>query len=242
MSVNKQDITTRKPALGERLSMWLIPLVLTLIQRVYGLSFRRIDLGKEHVEKLRHEGKPWIYGLWHTNVLFLGYLLRHQFSGLVSNSKDGELITRVLRYFGNGAIRGSSSKGGVQALRGVIKALKEGVSIAITPDGPRGPALEVKDGIVHAARASGAPIIPFYYAATRQWVLEKAWDRHIIPKPFSTLVVSFGPPIDVKKLSENRSDEELIEEVKKQLLENIERCHSEIRKRQNSQMPVFQEN
>ena len=138
------------------------------------------------------------------------------------------MITRVLNTFGNRAIRGSSSKGGIQALRAIIAVLKKGDRVAITPDGPRGPALELKDGIIHSARSSGVPIIPFFYASSDQWVLEKSWDRHIIPKPFSTLVASYGEPIDVKTMAMNKTDEELKTEITRLLTVNMENCHREI--------------
>ena len=228
---NKQDITTRQPTLLERLSMWLVPLLLAYIQRIYGLTIRHIEIDKEHIEQLRNEGRPWIFSIWHTNVLFSSYLLRKErLYGLVSQSKDGEMITRVLQHFGHDTIRGSSSKGGAQGLRKIIKTLKKGHLVAMTPDGPRGPALELKEGIIHAARASGAPIVPFYYAATTQWTLHKSWDQHMIPKPFSTLVASYGPPIDVKSLSQTKNDQELIQEVQRQLMENVKRCQKTIEK------------
>jgi len=234
MKTNKQNITDRKPTLVEKFLMWFLPLILTFIQRVYCMTFRRVDIGRETVDSLHREQKPWIYGTWHCNVLFTPYFMRNQnVYALVSDSKDGEMITRVLYRFGNKAIRGSSSKGGMKALRQMITTLKKGQPIGVTPDGPRGPALIVKEGIIQASRLSGAPIIPFFYAATKQWNVEKSWDRHIIPKPFSTVVVSFGEPIDVKKLSQNKNGEQLMQEVQKLFLENMEHCYSKIRDIQN---------
>lgn len=234
MNAGKQDITDRKASLLEKFFIWLIPLILTLFQRLYGLTIRQVHIGREPVDKLRSEGKSFIYGLWHTNVILTPYLLRKEkFFGLVSKSKDGEMITRVLRHFNNDAIRGSSSKGGVQGLRNIIKTLQKGHTIAITPDGPRGPALELKEGIIYAARASGVPIIPFYYAATSQWVLHKSWDEHIIPKPFSTLIISYGPPIDIQKLSKNHTDQELKAAVQKKLMKNMEKCRKELQNTKN---------
>jgi len=230
MNINKQNITDRTPSRIERISIWFLPFMLSSIQRIYGATFRRIDIGREPVDKLRKEGRPWIYGTWHTNVLFTPYFMRNQqVYSLVSDSKDGEMITRVLYHFGNKAIRGSSSKGGMKALRHMITTLKKGEPIGVTPDGPRGPALKLKEGIVQAARHSGAPIIPFFYAATRQWNLQKSWDQHIIPKPFSTVVISFGAPIDVKKMCETMNDEEVIQNVQKLFDENVENCYNKIR-------------
>ena len=230
MTNNKQNIKNRKLSLFETFSIWFIPHLISTVQRIYSLTIRRINIGKDSLDQMRKDGEPWIYGIWHTNVLFSPYLLRNQdVYVLVSDSKDGELITRVVHNFGNKTIRGSSSKGGLKALRSIISTLKENHPVAFTPDGPRGPAMVIKEGIIAASRASGVPIIPLYYEATNQWVLNKSWDKHIIPKPFSTIVVSYGEPIHLKEMSKVKNDAQLGAELQRKFQENIDRCQSNIK-------------
>jgi hypothetical protein len=226
----RQNISDGPLSLYERSILWLIPTALVLLQRIYALSLRRVDINREPVEKLRREGKAWIYSIWHTNALLGAYLIRGEnLNVMISASRDGELIYRVVRSYGNTAVRGSTSKGGREALRLLIDALKRGHSAVITPDGPRGPAFKIQHGIVLAAMRAGVPIIPHHHEATRQWIVEKSWDQQRIPKPFSTVVVSYGDPIYVK---ENLGPEEFAKkviEIEGALLENMRLCQERAR-------------
>jgi lysophospholipid acyltransferase (LPLAT)-like uncharacterized protein len=196
MTVNNQRISDRKLTLTEKITLFAVPLIIAITQKIYGITLRKRNIGSEFPEKLHKEGKPFIYAIWHTNVFLSPYFLRNQsVHVLISASRDGELIHRVVRFFNNFSIRGSTSRGGIGALKSVITVLRKGSSVAITPDGPKGPAFKVQDGILFAAARSGAPIIPFHYEADRQWVFEKAWDKHRIPKPFSKVICSYGDPV-----------------------------------------------
>jgi lysophospholipid acyltransferase (LPLAT)-like uncharacterized protein len=113
-----------------------------------------------------------------------------------SNSYDGEYMGRIIRKFGFVAVKGSSSRNAVRALLGLRRALKEGWSVAFTLDGPRGPRYKVKPGPVALARSSGVPLTMFHMAVDRAWVLN-SWDRMMIPKPFSRVLMRFGKLIPV---------------------------------------------
>jgi lysophospholipid acyltransferase (LPLAT)-like uncharacterized protein len=140
---------------------------------------------------------PFIYAFWHSRLLFLVYSHRHQgVKVVVSKSKDGELIAAVLNKFGFGTIRGSSSRAAREAALHTLRALKTNSICAITPDGPRGPAREVKDGLSYLARKTGVPIVPLSYAAKRKKVLN-SWDRFLFPLPFNKTVVVVGKPFRV---------------------------------------------
>jgi lysophospholipid acyltransferase (LPLAT)-like uncharacterized protein len=131
------------------------------------------------------------------------YLLQQRRAGvnlgfLISPSVDGELGAMLVRRLGAAVIRGSSSHTGARALRDYYQALvKDGVSPAITPDGPRGPPWKFKPGAVLLAQLSQRPIIPMAYAASRAWKVK--WDRFIIPKPLSRIVIAIGEPVYVAK-------------------------------------------
>ncbi len=127
------------------------------------------------------------------------WLLRNQeLTALISGSDDGEVIYDVFAHFGYQAVRGSTTRGGIPALKQLIKLLKDKTSVAITPDGPLGPPEKIQSGVVLLAKYSGVPIIPWHYEAKHLWKL-KSWDRHKIPKPFTTIVESFGEPFHVPK-------------------------------------------
>jgi len=113
-----------------------------------------------------------------------------------SNSYDGEYMGRIIDKFGFVAVKGSSSRNAVRALLGLRRALKEGCSVAFSIDGPRGPRHQVKPGPVTLARSSGVPLTMFHIAVESAWVLN-TWDRLIIPKPFSRVLIRFGKLIPV---------------------------------------------
>jgi lysophospholipid acyltransferase (LPLAT)-like uncharacterized protein len=122
-----------------------------------------------------------------------------------SYSYDGEYMGRIIRRFGFVAVKGSSSRNAVRALLGLRRALEEGWTVAFTLDGPRGPRYKVKPGPVALARSSGVPLSVFHMAVERAWVLN-SWDRMMIPKPFSKVLVRFGKLIPVPR---GAADEEL---------------------------------
>ena len=153
------------------------------------------------------ERKPFIMSFWHGRMLVLPALWPQsaRIHMLISMHRDGELIANAIGYFGHGTVRGSSpkpgsdrDKGGLAALRTMLKALKAGEYVGITPDGPRGPRMRASDGIVTVAKVSGVPIIPCAFGAKRRWVLG-SWDRFIIPLPFTRGVVVWGEPLAIPR-------------------------------------------
>lgn len=156
---------------------------------------------------LKHPHGPMIFCLWH-NRLGLSMRIWEQFgrekihsSGLValiSASHDGGLLARALRYFDVDAVRGSSSRRGPQALLELTSYTERGFSIAITPDGPRGPRYVVQDGIIALAQVSGMPILPVSASIGWKWTLN-SWDRFHVPLPFTRCEVRIGPPIHVPR-------------------------------------------
>lgn len=139
----------------------------------------------------------FIFSFWHRCVLPATYLFRHRrLAVMTSQSNDGEYIARVIEHFGYIAVRGSSSRGGMRALGELRKILENGGAAVFTIDGPRGPRYVAKRGPVLLGTATGAPIVPFYVAVQRAWILN-SWDRFMIPKPFSRVHVALGSMIRV---------------------------------------------
>lgn len=141
---------------------------------------------------------PVIYAVWHGRVLLLPYLYGPRGGGvLTSRSRDGELVARWIARFGLVPIRGSSTRGGGEALRRLARELRDGAEVVVVPDGPTGPREVAKPGVVALARLSGAPIVPVAVGASREWRLG-SWDEFRIPQPFARCVVRFGEPMRVR--------------------------------------------
>lgn len=168
----------------------------------------RLDVINGHIpEQFWKEGKPFILAFWHGRILLMPYCWDHkqQINMLISQHRDGQIIAKIVGHFGIRTIEGSSSKGGANAIRAMLKSLKSGEYIGITPDGPRGPRMRVSSGVVNIAKLSGVPVIPCSYGTTRRKHLS-SWDRFCVAKPFSKGVFVWGDPIEVPK---NASAEEL---------------------------------
>lgn len=145
-------------------------------------------------------GKPFIVAFWHGRLLMMIKAWRpgvpvHM---LISHHRDGQLIARTIAHHGIGAISGSSSRGGASALRMMVRTLKAGDCIGITPDGPRGPRLSADLGVVSLARLAGCPIIPAACSANPRRLV-KSWDRFMVPAPFAKGVFVWGQPITVAR-------------------------------------------
>ena len=176
----------------KRILRWLITRILVFLIRVTGKTTRVQRLNYEVFKSILEEYGSVIVATWHQNIYFSIWLLRKEdLTALISSSDDGEAIYDVFDHYGYQAVRGSSTRGGIPALKQLIKLLKDKTSVAITPDGPLGPPKKIQSGVILLAKYSGVPIIPWHYEANHQWNLN-SWDRHKIPKPFSKIIETFG--------------------------------------------------
>jgi lysophospholipid acyltransferase (LPLAT)-like uncharacterized protein len=140
-----------------------------------------------------------ILSFWHACIIPATYAFRDLgIRVMSSNSYDGEYMGRIIHRFGFVAVKGSSSRNAVRALLGLRRALDQGRAVAFSLDGPRGPRYKVKPGPVALARSSGVPLSVFHIAVERAWVLN-TWDRLLIPKPFSRVMLRIGKMIAVPK-------------------------------------------
>ena len=168
-----------------------------------GVTAKISWVGKEIVDEMIESSHPFIICAWHNDIYFSTWLLKEMnLTALISSSRDGEYINQVLSGFGFRAVRGSSTRGGIGAMKNLVRCLKEGHSIAITPDGPQGPIHKVQEGIIALAKMTGAPIIPWRYEGNSCWNLN-SWDNHKIPKPFSIISSVFGQPFYIPKTASN---------------------------------------
>jgi lysophospholipid acyltransferase (LPLAT)-like uncharacterized protein len=168
------------------------------------------------------ERGPVIFIPWHGRLLPLAYLHRGQgIHSLASLSADGEYITRLMRHWGFGMVRGSSSRGGDVAYRELIRTIRAGNSVAVTPDGPRGPREKMKLGMIQLAQLTGAPLIPVAAAASRAWWFV-SWDRFLVPQPFSQVYVAYDEPIHVPRDADPSEAASAAEAVMARLMAHVE--------------------
>ncbi len=162
--------------------------------------------------------EPSIFAFWHEIILFLPFAhdRKRRMDILVSTHRDGLLASHTIKYFGLGTIGGSSHRNPQKAFLEMLKAIKNGVSIGITPDGPKGPRREVKRGVIELAYLSKKPIYPVIGKFSSCYRLN-SWDKFIIPKPFSKITFIYKKPIYVNKKLEF---DEKIKELEKALNES----------------------
>lgn len=194
------------------------------IARVITMTLRVEVHGKEPV--YNHEG-PVIMAVWHGRTLVPAYHYRNtSMWTILSQSRDGEITNHVFKRLGYNIIRGSTGRGGVQALSSCIKVLRQNVVLAFTPDGPRGPGGVVQSGIVLMAKKSGASMVPLGVSAERRW-LAPSWDRYLVPMPFSRVKLYFGDPLLVPRDANDETIEALRIEFEA-LLHECERTAEEL--------------
>jgi hypothetical protein len=164
--------------------------------RIIGATIRWEVRGWPYLESVYAGGKRAILAFWHGRIFMATYFFRRRgIVVMISRNRDGEYIARVIRRFGYGVARGSSSRGGRGAILEILRSLSAGKDAGIAMDGPRGPRYLCKSGAAYVAMKSGNPVVPFNISAQKKWVLG-SWDHFMIPRPFSRALVSIGAPIE----------------------------------------------
>jgi len=208
-----------------RAARWLIAFGFYLLQ-VWARTLRyEID------DRANVLGKPvagnYIAALWHNRLLLISFVLKKFFpdrpgAGLISASRDGDLIADATQRFGFDVVRGSSSRMGATALLELSEILASGRDVLLTPDGPRGPAYELGPGVIFLAQKTGVPVVPVNMEYSSCWRV-KSWDRFIIPKPFSKVRVIIGPPQQIRPTSTAEEFEEERLRIQSVMLSLVER-------------------
>jgi hypothetical protein len=183
-------------------------------------SVRIRFVNKETPDRFKAEKKNFIFAFWHGRQFLLFYHNRKY--GLIipaSESRDGEIQAGILKRFGYDVVRGSSKRKGERALLGLVDGLRKGKSIALAVDGPRGPIYEVKQGVTYLAGKLDKVIIPIASSARRYRILEKVWDKYLLPMPFTTGVIVYGDPVIV-----NGTGEEELESKRREVADSLNRA------------------
>jgi lysophospholipid acyltransferase (LPLAT)-like uncharacterized protein len=198
----------------------------TPVIRALASTYRwRVD-GLSHYESIVASGRQPIFAFWHGRILPATLFWRDR--GIVvitSQNFDGEWIAGIIRRFGYGTARGSTSRGGARALVQLRRDLAAGRPAAFTIDGPRGPARVAQAGAVFLAGATGHPILPFHIEASRFWTAGR-WDQTQVPKPFSTVAVAIGEPMIVDGTSGDLVERKRVE-LERALAQLEERAHTQ---------------
>jgi lysophospholipid acyltransferase (LPLAT)-like uncharacterized protein len=191
-----------------------------LIIRVWisTLAYRYHPLGR-NMDPCRDQLKGrFLYTFWHENILVPCYQYRKRnIQVLISEHADGEMIAQVCKHIGYGTIRGSKTRGGMKAMRAMIRAASD-CHIAVMPDGPRGPRRHVELGLIYLAAKTGMPIIPIGVGYDRPWRLN-TWDRFALPRPFSQAVVVSLEPVHIPEGADKAELEEYRRQIEKALVE-----------------------
>jgi len=177
---------------------------------------RKID---PETQALLDADKPMILCMWHGRMFFLsgGWPKPPRKLGVLASAhRDGQLIARGAKSFGYETVLGSSRRGGATALRGMSRLLERGVTVVITPDGPKGPRMRLKAGAVKAAQMTGAPLVALTGSARPRKVFD-TWDRFCLPLPFARAVMHFGPPIQVPR----EADAETLERCRQAIEDSL---------------------
>lgn len=205
------------------------------IVKIISATYRIRIINPEIEQNILNKGQVPIYASWHQRF-FPGitfFATRKPISIMISRSRDGELIARTVNILGWHPVRGSSSRGGRQALREIMALVDRGYKIAHIVDGPRGPLGIVKPGLLLIARTSGMPILPTLTSAEKKWVFN-SWDRFMVPKPFSRVIIRFGNEAYVHKELKGSAFEKLRSSIENDLkklyveTDDLWRNHSEI--------------
>ncbi|SRR5688500_3292893 len=199
--------------LKDRLTIRAADLAFYILIRVIGRTIRYEVSGWENFESIERAGRLPIYAFWHDRIFASTWYFRNRgIAVITSQSKDGEYIARFIQRLGYGAIRGSSTRGGVGALVEMIKAMRNGDAAGFTVDGPKGPRYEAKPGAVLLAKKTGNPIMPFVVECARYWTIG-SWDRLQIPKPFTRAKLMIDKPIYVSPDADDAQLEEKLREL-----------------------------
>lgn len=204
----------REPAL--RLALALGPALISATLRLLSWTLRvRFENADELFARWEHE--QILLAFWHNRVLMMPVAAGGRRVCIMnSQSRDGEIATRALNRWNIHSVRGSATRGGSAAFLQLLRAFRQGYTLALVPDGPRGPRYQVKPGIMHLARATGAPLYPVSYGASRFKQI-RSWDRLIIPLPFARIHYVIGEPLTVPRHADDDEVERLRLELEQRL-------------------------
>lgn len=213
----------------ERIFIAVVGSLLHLILRGLGASTRSRYVGAESLLARFAAGEPLILAFWHGRMVMMPFGYRGRGACIMnSRHRDGALISRAIEPFGIEVVRGSSSRGWVGGIKGLLGAAGKGRDLVVVPDGPRGPRCRAKSGVVQLARATQLPIYPVSCSASRHRILRRSWDWLCIPLPGSRVVFAVEEPLRVSPDAGREEMEEACAELERRLNRATERADYEV--------------
>ncbi len=186
----------------------LAPYLLFVFYKLLQWSWRIQIVELSEVQKLTRENKSFVIAHWHGDELGILHLLKpYRVACIISTSKDGELMNRAVQLLGGKTVRGSSTRQGTQALKGIIRLKKEGFRPSVAVDGPKGPLYKAKPGVLQISRLTNLPIVPISFHASRYLTFHKAWNQSRLPLPFAKVSIVWGSPMPALQKSDDPKDE-----------------------------------
>jgi len=209
--------TPWRSSLSKRAQAKLIAAVGYRLVASLGVTLRWRTEGLQHLDEIVATGRQPIMTFWHGRILPAAYFFRRRgIVGITSENFDGEWIAGIIERFGYGTARGSTSRGGGKALMQLVRDMAAGKPAGFTVDGPRGPARVAQPGAMWLAKATGNPVLPFHVEADRHWTLN-SWDRTQVPKPYATVALAMGEPLEVAA----DADDSRVETARRMLEERL---------------------
>ena len=191
----------------DKILLAIVPRFYSLVLGLFALTIRKKALYAERPQKFWDQSQHIIGAFWHQRLLMMPFIpFRGRAGMLISQHLDGEFIARAVKPFGIDSVRGSTTRGSLSALRGMVRYYQNGGNLAITPDGPQGPRHKVQMGVIELAKQTGAPLFPVAYGASWKKVFN-SWDHFVLPLPFSKVVFLWGEPVFVPRDSDREQME-----------------------------------
>lgn len=196
------------------LRRWFLPSLVYWLYRLLSFSWRNVVIEtSETTERMKHR-RPLIFAHWHGDELAMVQFVRpFRIATMTSTSSDGSLIDQVILRLGGATSRGSSTRGGIGALKGLVRLLKSGYNASMAVDGPKGPLHQVKPGVFELARLAHADIVPVGIGVSNGFMFTKSWNKAVLPKPFSRVVMVFGPLLKFSDLPKDIRSETLAKQL-----------------------------
>lgn len=197
---------------------YVLPWLVWFVYRAWSWTWTIETVEPDELKLLKSQNHPLIFAHWHGDELAIVPLTtEYRIATMTSTSADGSLIDFVLRKLGGATSRGSSTRGGVGALVGLIRLMREGYRASIAVDGPKGPIHQVKPGVFELAFKTQARIVPVGVAVSKAYIFKKSWNKAQLPLPFSRVVVFFAPPIGEIALKEQTRSRQIADELTRQI-------------------------
>ncbi len=192
------------------LNRYIIPYLVFFVYKLLQWTWRIELRESEDVKKLVEKGESFVIAHWHGDELGILHLLKkYHVSCIISTSKDGEIMNKAVQLLGAETVRGSSTRGGTQALKGIIRLKKRGRRPSVAVDGPKGPIYKAKPGVFQISRLTQLPIVPISFYASRFHLFDKSWNKSRLPLPFAKVVIQWGNALPSVSKAEDPKDEKL---------------------------------